>query len=137
MPAQAHNRGLTVVDNNIHLVHLSDKGIGVHYFSVLQAHTQLSKTALARLLGIDPGTVDNYLKTKKKFSGEIAEKLLKLHRLFALGEELFGSVGEFQDWLKLPSPGLEGQVPMSLLHSNTGIDEIEKQLQRIIHGYVA
>ena len=137
MSIEAHSSGLSVVENNLRLVHLSDKGIDVNYFSALQAHTKLSKTALARILGIDTGTVDNYRKSKKKFSGDIAEKLLKLHRLFALGDELFGSVGEFLKWLNLPSPGLEGQVPMSMLHSNTGIDEIEKQLQRIIHGYVA
>lgn len=137
MAAQAHSRGLTVIENNLRLVHLSEQGIGVSYFSALQLHTRLSKTALARLLGIDPGTVDNYKKNKKKFSGDLAEKILKLHRLFALGEELFGSTAEFLDWLHLPSPGLEGQTPMRMLHSNTGIGEIEKQLQRIIHGYVA
>ena len=92
---------------------------------------------MAKFLGIDPSTVDNYRKSNKKFTGDSAEKLLKLHRLFALGEELFGSVNEFVDWLHMPSPGLEGQMPVDLLHSITGISEIEKQLQRIIHGYVA
>lgn len=137
MSAQVHSRGLTVIENNLNLVHLSEKGIDVSYFAALRSHTQLSKTALAHLLGIDPATVDNYKKNKKKFSGDVAEKLLKLHRLFALGEELFGSVSEFMDWLHLPSPGLDGQAPLRMLRSNTGIGEIEKQLQRIIHGYVA
>lgn len=131
------SEALTVIEDNLSLVHLRDEGVEIAYFGALQSHAKLSKSALAKFLGIDPSTVDNYRKSNKKFTGDSAEKLLKLHRLFALGEELFGSVNEFVDWLHMPSPGLEGQMPVDLLHSITGISEIEKQLQRIIHGYVA
>ncbi|MEK6481953.1 antitoxin Xre/MbcA/ParS toxin-binding domain-containing protein [Catalinimonas sp. 4WD22] len=128
---------LFVVKDNLRLVFLRDEGVDVQYFGALQSHASLPKAALAHYLGVDPTTVDNYRKNKKKFTGDSAEKLLKLHRLFALGEELFGSIEEFMDWLHMPSPGLEGQKPADMLHSITGIGEIEKQLNRIIHGYVA
>ena len=126
-----------VVKDNLRLVHLRDEGVDVSYFGALQSHASLPKAALARYLGLDPTTIDNYRKKKKRFTGDSAEKLLKLHRLFALGEELFGSTSEFMDWLHLPSPGMEGQKPQDMLHSITGIAEVEKQLGRIIHGYVA
>lgn len=129
--------GLMVVKDNLQLIHLRDEGVDVQYFRNLQDYSSMPKAELAHFLGVDPTTVDNYRKNNKKFTGDSAEKLLKLHRLFALGEELFGSINEFTDWLHMPSPGLEGQKPVSLLHSITGIDEIEKQLNRIIHGYVA
>ncbi len=128
---------LVVVNDNLKLIHLRDDGIDVTYFGSLLAHAGLSKGVLASYLGVDPTTVDNYRKRKKKFTGDSAEKLLKLHRLFALGEELFGSMDEFTDWLHMPSPGLEGQQPQAVLHSITGIGEVEKQLNRIIYGYVA
>ena len=138
MAAQAQNiEGLVVVKDNLQLVHLRDEGVDVQYFRNLQDYASLPKADLAHFVGVDPTTVDNYRKNNKKFTGDSAEKLLKLHRLFALGEELFGSTDEFTDWLHMPSPGLEGQKPVELLHSITGIGEIEKQLNRIIHGYVA
>lgn len=129
--------GLLVVTDNLRLIHLRDEGVDVQYFGALQSHTSLSKTALAYFIGVDPTTIDNYRKQKKKFTGDSAEKILKLHRLFALGEELFGSTHAFIDWLYMPSPGLEGEKPADMLHSITGMGEIEKQLHRIIHGYVA
>jgi uncharacterized protein (DUF2384 family) len=39
------------------------------------------------------------------------------------------------DWLAIPSPGLENKSPMELLHSISGIMEVEKQLMRLAHGY--
>ncbi|WP_017729694.1 MbcA/ParS/Xre antitoxin family protein [Nafulsella turpanensis] len=39
------------------------------------------------------------------------------------------------DWLEIPSPGLEHKRPVELLHSVSGIAEVEKQLMRIAQGY--
>ena len=128
---------LVVIKDNLRLVRLRDDGIDVHFFATLQSHAHLPKAVLAYYVGVDPTTVDNYRKRKKKFTGDSAEKLLKLHRLFALGEELLGSTEEFMNWLRMPSPGLEGEKPQDILHSITGIGEVEKQLNRIVHGYVA
>lgn len=132
-----NNQDLVVIHDNLYLIHLCDEGIDHGYFGVLQSHSGLSKATLAHFVGVDPTTVDNYRKEKKKFTGDAAEKLLRLHRLFALGEELFGNTEEFLSWLHLPSPGLAGQKPWGLLHSITGMGEIEDQLNRIAHGYVA
>ncbi len=138
MRGQPKNReSLVVVADNLKLVRLRDEGVDVQFFGALQSHTSLSKAVLANFIGVDPTTIDNYRKYKKKFTGDSAEKILTLHRLFALGEELFGSTHAFVDWLYMPSAGLEGKNPADMLHSITGMGEIEKQLRRIIHGYVA
>jgi len=134
---QKNTSELTIVEDNLRLIHLRDDGVDIDYFATLQSYTKLPKSVLAGYLGVDPTTIDNYRRGKKKLVGDAAEKLLKLHRLFARGEMLFGTIDEFIDWLRLPSPGLEGQQPQTLLHSVTGISEVEKQLDRIVHGYVA
>ena len=134
---QEQSDKLVVVNDNLTIIDLRDDGIDVQFFGALQSRTRFSKAVLARYVGVDLTTVENYRKRNKKFVGDSAEKLLKLHRLFALGEELFGSLDEFTDWLHMPSPGLEGKQPQELLHSITGISEVEKQLNRIVHGYVA
>ncbi|WP_017734080.1 type II RES/Xre toxin-antitoxin system antitoxin [Nafulsella turpanensis] len=128
---------LLVIPENLALVRKAAEGLEAKYFVSLQKHSGFRKDELAALLGLDPKTVDNYRNAKKKFKSDAAEKLLKLHRLFALGEELFGSSEELMDWLEIPSPGLENQRPIALLHSISGITEVEKQLLRIAHGYAA
>lgn len=126
---------LIVVEDNLALVSKATEGLEARYFTALQKHSGFRKDELAGFVGIDPKTVDNYRNSKKKFKSDAAEKLLKLHRLFSLGDELFGTTAEFMDWLEIPSPGLENKRPVELLHSISGISEVEKQLMRIAHGY--
>jgi uncharacterized protein (DUF2384 family) len=57
--------------------------------------------------------------------------------LFAFGDQLFGATSEFIDWLAIPSPGLGNKSPRELLHSISGMLEVEKQMMRIAHGYAA
>ncbi|RDC66539.1 type II RES/Xre toxin-antitoxin system antitoxin [Adhaeribacter pallidiroseus] len=128
---------LYVVQDDLALVGKAQEGIEAWYFENLLKHSGFRKNDLANLVGIDPKTVDNYRKSQKKFTRDAAEKLLKLHRLFALGDDLFGSTAEFTDWLAISSPGLNNQTPLSLLHSVSGIMEVEKQLLRLAHGYAA
>ncbi|QNF31898.1 DUF2384 domain-containing protein [Adhaeribacter swui] len=128
---------LFVVQDELALVSKAQEGIEALYFENLLKHAGFRKNELANLVGIDSKTVDNYRKSQKKFTRDAAEKLLKLHRLFALGDDLFGSTAEFMDWLAIPSPGLNNQSPLSLLHSVSGITEVEKQLLRLAHGYAA
>lgn len=128
---------LLVVKDNLALISKAQEGVEVVYFENLLKHAGFRKNELADLLGIDPKTVDNYRKSHKNFTRDAAEKLLKLHRLFAFGDELFGSTAEFMDWLAIPSPGLNNKAPFALLHSVSGIMEVEKQLLRLAHGYAA
>lgn len=126
---------LVVLKDNLAVVSKAEEGVEPFYFGNLLRHAGLRKDELASLVGIDTKTVDNYRKSNKRFSGDSAEKLLSLHRLFAFGDELFGTTPEFMDWLAIPSPGLNNKSPMQLLHSISGIMEVEKQMMRIAHGY--
>ncbi len=128
---------LFVVKDDLALISKAQEGVDVLYFENLLKHSGFRKNELAELVGIDPKTVDNYRKSHKNFTRDAAEKLLKLHRLFALGDELFGSTAEFMDWLAIPSPGLNNMAPLTLMHSVSGIMEVEKQLLRLAHGYAA
>lgn len=63
------------------------------------------------------------------------ELLLKLSRLFKLGEDVFGSTDEFRAWLHLPAGEFKGILPIFLLSTSTGVDLVEEQLERIAQGY--
>ncbi len=65
---------------------------------------------------------------------EYSEKALELARLYARGQEVFGSLDKFKLWMKSPSHVFENQTPFSLLDTSIGFDIVLKELGRIEHG---
>lgn len=121
---------------NFSLIQKAQEGIHIAYFDQLLQQSGMSKAELSRLLGVDPKTIDNYRKTDKPFDMLKGELLLKLSRLFKLGEEVFGNTDEFRAWLHAPAGEFKGTLPIFLLSTSTGVDLIEEQLERIAQGYV-
>ncbi|MBK0382965.1 DUF2384 domain-containing protein [Pedobacter sp. SD-b] len=65
---------------------------------------------------------------------EYSEKALELARLYAHGEEVFGSLDKFKIWVKMPSHVFKNETPFSLLDTSIGFDLVKKELGRIQHG---
>lgn len=118
------------------LIQKAHEGIDIAFFDQLLEQSGMTKAELTRLIGVDPKTIDNYRRMNKPFDTLKGELLLKLSRLFALGEEIFGSTDEFRAWLQLPAGEFQGILPHHLLSTSTGVDLVEDQLERIAQGYV-
>ena len=131
--------------NNIENLNLDDlalvsqarEGLDAHLITAFREHAFYSKEVMAGLLHLTPKTIDNMKAGNKKVRATQAEILLSLIRLFSRGEQLFGSVEEFKDWLGFPQPALEMQPPNKFLFSVTGIRLVEECLERIEQGYAA
>jgi putative toxin-antitoxin system antitoxin component (TIGR02293 family) len=65
---------------------------------------------------------------------EYAEKAVELARLYARGEEVFGSLDKFKRWMKTPSYVFKDQTPFDLLDSSIGFDLVLKEIGRIEYG---
>lgn len=124
------------VEDDYSLIDAAHEGIGTQYFDNLLAKSGMQKGVLASLVGIDVKTVDNYRKNAKKFDVLEAELLLKLERLFSLGEDVFEDMKEFREWLGIHSISLGNKKPIALLNTSTGVDLVYDELLRIAHGYV-
>ncbi|WKN46141.1 antitoxin Xre/MbcA/ParS toxin-binding domain-containing protein [Tunicatimonas pelagia] len=123
--------------DDLSLVAQAQDGLDAQAITNFREHAQFSKEVMAGLLHITPKTIDNMKAKHKKVGVVQAEILLSLIRLFSRGEQLFGSVDEFKDWLGFPQPALEMQSPNKFLFSVTGIRLIEECLERIEQGYAA
>lgn len=123
--------------DDLALVAQSREGLDAHLITDFREHAQFSKEVMAGLLHLTPKTIDNMKAGNKKVKATQAEILLSLIRLFFQGEQLFGSVEEFKDWLGFPQPALEMQPPNKFLFSVTGIRLVEECLERIEQGYAA
>ncbi|MEQ9440356.1 MAG: DUF2384 domain-containing protein [Cyclobacteriaceae bacterium] len=123
--------------DDLSLVAQAQAGLDAQAITSFREHAQFSKEVMAGLLHIAPKTIDNLKAKHKKIGAVQAEILLSLIRLFTKGEQLFGSVDEFKDWLGFPQPALEMQPPNKFLFSITGIRLVEECLERIEQGYAA
>ncbi|MEM9671518.1 MAG: antitoxin Xre/MbcA/ParS toxin-binding domain-containing protein [Cyclobacteriaceae bacterium] len=123
--------------DDLSLVAQAQDGLDAQTITTFREHAQFSKEVMAGLLHITPKTIDNMKAKHKKIGVVQAEILLSLIRLFSRGEQLFGSIDEFKDWLGFPQPALEMQPPNKFLFSVTGIRLVEECLERIEQGYAA
>lgn len=71
---------------------------------------------------------DAFIKT------EYSEKAIELARLYAKGENVFGSLDKFKRWIKTPSHVFKNNTPFSLLDSSVGFGMVYNELGRIEHG---
>lgn len=124
-------------DNAFSLVQRALQRIEVSAFFDMVSVTGLSREELAGLLDVSFKTVQRYSKENKRLSVLNSEQLLRLVRLYALGEEVFGSVEAFDRWLRKPAIAFGGQRPFVFLQSPGGIDLVKELLHRIEHGILA
>lgn len=112
------------------------RGVRPAIFYSFADTAKLSEKKLATLLHLHPRTISNYKERRQSLNPVESEHLLKLIFLFARGEELFGSVDEFNQWLQ-KSYEKNGESPMAWLETPGGVDLVTEELERLAHGYVA
>lgn len=107
-------------------------------FNNLFEVTQLNyKTLASNVFELTVKTLNSYRQASSKIPMRVRELSIKLTELYTLGSRVFGSTDNFNVWLKKPSYGLGGMVPLQLLNTITGIDMIFDELVSIEFGTTA
>jgi uncharacterized protein (DUF2384 family) len=107
--------------NNHKLVFAARKGVRSKIFFDFAETIKTSEKDLAKILGISPRTITNYDKQQKNLQPLQSEHLLKLIALFDKGEETFGSIDEFNYWLKKPFWNSK-ETPLHWIITHGGVD---------------
>ena len=66
-----------------------------------------------------------------------SDRLMRVARIFAVAEEVFGTRDKAHQWLRRPTRVLADEVPLDLLDTEEGAREVEIILGRIAHGIAA
>ena len=72
-----------------------------------------------------------------RLSLEESDRAIRLARLTAMAERVFGAFDKAHRWLRKPSRTIDGAVPLSLLKTETGAYLVEQTLHRIDYGMLA
>ena len=66
-----------------------------------------------------------------------SDRAVRLARLTAMAERVFGEAKIAHRWLRKPSRTLAGSVPLDLMRTETGAHLVEQTLHRIDYGMLA
>ncbi|HMO44715.1 MAG TPA: DUF2384 domain-containing protein [Rubrivivax sp.] len=113
---------------------LIHKGMPVRSVEVLKRSIAIPDNQLAALLGISEKTLSRARAANGRLDRVASDRLFRVARIAALSIEVLESVQPALHWLKRPQVGLGGKVPLSMLASDAGRDQVEKLLLRIEHG---
>lgn len=118
------------------LITLSREGVSSAQLHMLRQKTGLDLQTFSDILHVSPRT----LQKKAGYDNmglSVSEKALQLARLYAIGEEVFGSSQQFTNWLQSNVPALGNLKPISLLDTSFGFELIHDELGRISHGILS
>jgi putative toxin-antitoxin system antitoxin component (TIGR02293 family) len=83
------------------------------------------RTLARRVAGNEPLTVEE------------TDKALRLERIAALADRVFGNPEKAHRWMRKPKHLLGGKTPVDFLASESGARQVEQMLYRIEHGMFA
>jgi putative toxin-antitoxin system antitoxin component (TIGR02293 family) len=108
-------------------------GISKEELESLKEQSSLDYETLATILNVTKATLHGK-KGKEKFDQYISERIFLLADLYSYGYEVFGGRQKFNDWMKKPNPALGGVVPVALIDTLYGMEEIKHLIGRIAYG---
>lgn len=115
---------------------LIDKARGGFPYATLEAiatRFEIPQELLVRVLHLPPRTLARR-KRARRLSADESDRLLRLARVGARAEEVFGSPERAGTWLRGTLRALGGVRPLDLLDTDLGTQQVEQVLGRIEHG---
>jgi putative toxin-antitoxin system antitoxin component (TIGR02293 family) len=136
-PEMVYHRYNPQMQDKFNIVLNARNGLSTKAFYDIVMLTGIKKEELAEIFHTTMKTIMRYTQANKNLDITTSEQALKIIALFKQGNELFGNLQSFRNWLSKPQFGLGKQIPMLLLETITGIDLISEELSRIEYGATA
>lgn len=116
------------------LVKKAREGLKTEVFYSLADEINMPEKSLAAVLNLSPRTISNYRDQQKSLDPTYSEHLLKLINLYQLGEEIFGSIEEFNLWMDRPFWNSD-ERPIAFITTPAGVDLVHREVEKLAQGY--
>jgi putative toxin-antitoxin system antitoxin component (TIGR02293 family) len=100
----------------------------------IKARASLTDPELAKLLGIGEATLRRARAAGGPLDATTSDRLYRLSKILAIAEEALETADNAMSWLRRAQPALAGRVPLELLVTQAGADQVETLLRRIDYG---
>ena len=122
--------------NNYAIFISARKGLRTKIFYDFAETIKMPEKNLASIINLSARTISNYKEQKKSLEPLYSEHLLKLIALYEKGEEIFGTIDEFNYWLKKPFWNFD-EKPIDWLVTSGGVDLVTEEIDQLAQGYPA
>src|SRR5438046_2698542 len=117
------------------LVRLVEEGLPT---KVVQGLRTLGLTEQEVYSGVLPRrTLTHRVARREPLSREESDRVVRIARVSALGENAFGDRGRFWRWFRAPMRRFDGRSPLEMLRTETGGRLVEELLIGFEEGFVA
>jgi putative toxin-antitoxin system antitoxin component (TIGR02293 family) len=110
------------------------KGLSFAALENVKARASLTDAEIARLLGMGEATLRRARASGSALDAFTSDRLYRLSKAIAIAEEVLEGTDNAMSWLRRPQPALGGQVPLELLVTQAGADQVETLLRRVDYG---
>jgi len=110
------------------------EGLSFDAVENVKARASLTDAEVARLLGIGEATLRRARASGSALDPFTSDRLYRLSKAIAVAEEVLEGTANAMTWLRRSQPALGGQVPLDLLVTQAGADQVETLLRRIDYG---
>jgi putative toxin-antitoxin system antitoxin component (TIGR02293 family) len=122
------------VDYDTDLRLLTREGLPVKALPALAEELDVDQKVLAKVVGISERTLSRRLASGSRLSADESDRTMRVARVVANANDVFGNSAKAAHWLKTPNRVMEGETPLSLLDTDAGVKWVETILGRIDYG---
>ncbi len=109
---------------------------GFNYSEIVNVQDayQMPDKSFAHLIGISDKTLLRIKKAHAKLSSMSGDRLYRLKQVWELANKVLGTPENALPWLRRSQPGLGNQVPLDILDTEPGYEQVQTLLNRIEFG---
>jgi putative toxin-antitoxin system antitoxin component (TIGR02293 family) len=116
---------------------LIQHGMPVRSMEALKECLSITDSQLAQLLGISEKTLSRARAAGGALDPVASDRLYRVARVLASAIDVLEGESAALRWLKREQIGLGGRVPLAMLATDPGREQVEKLLLRVEHGVYA
>jgi putative toxin-antitoxin system antitoxin component (TIGR02293 family) len=132
----ANEKTFMHVANDKDLIPVIRAGVPKKALDTLVTKTGINKNELPNILSTSERTLRRYSE-KQKLNPEQSERIIELAKLYSRGEDVFGNLDAFKEWMEGSVMALGNKKPIEFLDTSLGIQLLMDELGRIEHGIFA
>ena len=126
----------TAIKKDSDIINAIREGVPKKALDILIEKTGISVNELPGILHISDRTLRRYT-SSQKLSAELSERVIELAMLYSRGEDVFGNLGAFNEWMGSIVMAIGNKKPKEYLDTSLGIKFLLDELGRIEHGIFA
>ncbi len=129
-------RAFADIQNDNDFISIIRNGIPKEAMTHLMEMADITLTEMASIIHTSDRTLRRY-GPQQKLSQEQSERMIEIAKLYSRGEEVFGAMDNFKEWMDTILLPFGNKKPKAFLDTSLGIGMIMDELGRIQYGIFA